>query len=100
MERAFLSLRQLSIASTLWLQVTTTVLWPFFQDYPVEPVPERELLGFVMQGKINRDRHTDHPAGHHSIRTNQFPPPPSPIFFTGRMPFLPPNQQRQSTEGN
>jgi len=25
----------------------------------------------------------------------------SPLsFFTGRMPFLPPNQQRQSTEGN
>jgi len=22
-----------------------------------------------------------------------------PVFFTGRMPFLPPNQQRQSTEG-
>jgi len=22
-----------------------------------------------------------------------------PYFFTGRMPFLPPNQQRQSTEG-
>jgi len=28
------------------------------------------------------------PAPHHSV------------FFTGRMPFLPPNQQRQSTEGN
>jgi len=28
----------------------------------------------------------DTPAPHHSI-------------FTGRMPFLPPNQQRQSTEG-
>jgi len=27
------------------------------------------------------------PASHHSK------------FFTGRMPFLPPNQQRQSTEG-
>jgi len=27
------------------------------------------------------------PAPHHSV-------------FTGRMPFLPPNQQRQSTEGN
>jgi len=28
------------------------------------------------------------------------PPPQSPTrFFTGRMPFLPPNQQRQSTEG-
>ena len=25
---------------------------------------------------------------------------PSPIFFTGRMPFLLPNQQCQSTEGN
>jgi len=23
----------------------------------------------------------------------------SPLVFTGRMPFLPPNQQRQSTEG-
>ena len=25
---------------------------------------------------------------------------PTTQFFTGRMPFLPPNQQRQSTEGN
>ena len=24
---------------------------------------------------------------------------PTTLFFTGRMPFLPPNQQRQSTEG-
>jgi len=23
-----------------------------------------------------------------------------PHIFTGRMPFLPPNQQRESTEGN
>jgi len=53
----------------------------------------------VVQGKINRGRHTDQPAGRHSIRTNQCPPLPSPIFFTGRMPFLPPNHQRQSTEG-
>jgi len=27
------------------------------------------------------------------------PPPQPPRNFTGRMPFLPPNQQRQSTEG-
>ena len=27
------------------------------------------------------------------------PDPPTTQFFTGRMPFLPPNQQRQSTEG-
>jgi len=46
----------------------------------------RERLDFMVQGKINRDRHTDHPAGRHSIRINQSPPPPSqpppsPPFF-------------------
>jgi len=59
----------------------------------------REFLDFMVQGKINRGRHTDHLAGHHSIWTNQCPPPPTPHFFTGRMPFLSPNQQRRSTEG-
>jgi len=29
----------------------------------------RELLDFMVQGEINRGRHTDHPAGRHSIRT-------------------------------
>jgi len=56
---------------------TTTVLRPFFKDYPGEPVPEKKLLDFMVQGKINRGRHTDHPAGRHSNRTNQCPPPPS-----------------------
>jgi len=43
----------------------------------------RELLDFMVQGKINWGRHTDHPAGCHSIRTNQCLPPPSPhIFYT------------------
>ena len=41
----------------------------------------RELLDFVVQGKINKGRHTDHPARRHSIRTNQCPPPPSPTFI-------------------
>jgi len=36
----------------------------------------RELLDFMVQGKINRGKHTDHPAGRHSIQTNQCPPPP------------------------
>jgi len=59
----------------------------------------RELLDIMVQGEINRGRHTDHPAGRHSIRTNQCPPPPSPkYYFMGRIPFLPPNQQCQSTE--
>jgi len=38
----------------------------------------RELLGFMVQGKIDRGRHTDYPAGRHSVRTNhsahQHPP--------------------------
>jgi len=38
---------------------------------------KRELLDFMVQGKINRGRHTDHLAGRHSIRTNQCPPPSS-----------------------
>jgi len=41
----------------------------------------RELLNFMVQGKINRGRHIDHPAGRHSIRTKQCPPPPPPHFL-------------------
>jgi len=41
----------------------------------------RELLDFMVQRKINRGRHMDHPAGRHCIRTYQCPPPPSPIFY-------------------
>jgi len=33
-----------------------------------------------------------------SLQTDNHSSTP-PLFFTGRMPFLPPNQQRQSTEG-
>ena len=46
----------------------------------------RELLDFMVQGKINRGRHTDHPAGRHSIRTNQCPPPPFPHFLQAGCP--------------
>jgi len=34
-----------------------------------------------------------------SIQTDKHASTPPLSFFTGRMPFLPPNQQRQSTEG-
>jgi len=77
----------------------TSVLRRFFRDHLGWAGARRELLDFMEQGKINKGRHTDHPAGRYFIRTKQCPSPPSPIF-TGRMPFLPPNQQCQSTEGN
>jgi len=35
-----------------------------------------------------------------SLQTDNHVSIPPLSFFTGRMPFLPPNQQRQSTEGN
>ena len=81
---------------------TTTTPQPFYALFPGPPGwagTRIELLDFMVQGKINRGRHTDHPDGHHSNRTNQCPPPLPPNFFTGRMPFLLPNQQYQSTEG-
>ena len=34
-----------------------------------------------------------------SLQTGNHASTPPLSFFTGRMPFLPPNQQRQSTEG-
>jgi len=35
-----------------------------------------------------------------SLQTDNHASTPVTQFFTGRMPFLPPNQQHQSTEGN
>ena len=44
----------------------------------------QKRLDFMVQAEINRGiRHTDHPAGRHSIRTNQYSPLPSPIYFYG-----------------
>jgi len=45
----------------------------------------RELLDFIVQGKINTGRNTDHPAGCHSIRTNQCLHHP-PIFLQAGCP--------------
>jgi len=44
----------------------------------------RELLDFMVQRKINRGRHNDHPAGRHSIWTNQCPLAPDNICTTKR----------------
>jgi len=62
---------------------TTTILrvTALFPGPPGWDSARRELLDFMVQGKINRGRHTDHPAGRHSIWTKQCPPPPSPIFY-------------------
>jgi len=77
----------------------TTELWPFFWDHPVEPVPEENFLTLWCKGRlIEADRLTIRlgatPSGLTSAHVHH-----PPVFFTGRMPFLPPNQQCQRTEG-
>ena len=51
----------------------------------------------MVQGEINRGRHTDHPAGRHSIQTYQHPPSPSPHIFY-RPDALPAAQPTASTQ--
>ena len=53
-----------------------------FPGPPGWAIARREPLDFMVQGKINRGRHTDHLAGRHSIRTKQCPPPPFPHFYS------------------
>jgi len=72
----------------------------FFRDHPGEPLPEENFWTLWCKGRlIEADTPTIRlgatPSGLTSA-TSTIPP----FFFTGRMPFLPPNQQRQSTERN
>ena len=41
----------------------TTVLWPFFRDYPAQPCQKKSSSGFYGAREGNRGRHTDHPDG-------------------------------------
>jgi len=85
-------------------QSTTTVLprpfyGPFFRDHKGEPVPEENFWTLWCKGRLTQaDTLTIQlgatPSGLTSANLHH-----PPVFFTGRMPFLPPNQQCQSTEG-
>jgi len=77
----------------------TTVLRPFFRDHPGEPVPKENFLTLWCKGRLT-EAHTPTiriGATLSGLSSAHLRHPP---FFTGRMPFLPPNQQCQSTEGN
>ena len=80
--------------ATLWAQcVTPPQLFkrPFLQDHPGEPVPEENFWALWCKGRLT-EADTDHPAGRHSIRTSQCPPPPSPHFLQAGCPSChPPN---------
>jgi len=75
-------------------------LTAFVWDYPGRPVPAEKFFWIfmeqekIMETKVPTVRVGATPTG----LTATSPHNPSKVF-TGRMPFLPPNQQRQSTEG-
>jgi len=78
---------------------TTTVLFygPFSGTTQVSWCQKR-TSGLYGAREDNRGRHTDHPARHHSIRTNQCLPAPVPIFFY-RPDALPATQRTASKHG-
>ena len=78
---------------------TTTILWPFFRDHPGDLMPEENFWALWCKGRLTEAdtltiRLGATPSG--LTRAHLHHPP----FFSGQMPFLPPNQQCQSTEGN
>jgi len=88
------------ICNTTTTTTTTTVLRPFFRDHPGEAVPEENFWTLWGKGRLTEaDTLTIRLAATPSGLTSAHLHHP-PIFFTGRMPFLPPNQQCQCTEGN
>jgi len=81
----------------------TSVSRPFVRDYP-------SRISRYQKGKTNQDfteaRDSEwqwHQLGYMqvctSLQTDNHASTQPLTFFTGRMPFLPPNQQHQSTEG-
>ena len=96
------------VSRTLSLTLQQTFLPPhhhnrftaLFQGPPGEPVPEEYFWTLWCKGRLTEAdtptiRLCATPSGLTSAHLHHLP-----IFFTGRMPFLPPNQQHQSTEGN
>ena len=72
---------------------------PFFGTTGVSRRQKKSSSGIYGARENNRGRHTDHPAGRRSIRTNQRPPPSSPIFSRpDAVPACRPTKS-QSTEG-
>jgi len=83
--------------------LTTTTPQPFselfFQDHPGQPVPEDNFWTLWCKGRLTEaDTLTIRLGATPFELTSAHLHPP--YFFTGRVPFLPPNQQCQSTEGS
>ena len=95
----YLEIRHLEIGQHT--HTHTPVLWPFVRDYPGEPVRKRKnRSGFYWSKRQWVAMASAGPYASLHLAPDRYHTSSSPLsFFTGRMPFLPPNQQRQSTEG-
>jgi len=71
-----------------------------FRDHPGEPLPEENFWTLWCKGRLTKADTLTMQLGATSSRLTSAHLHHPPIFFTGRMPYLLPNQQRQSTEGN
>ena len=88
----FFSIGRKDITTT----TTTTISQPYVQDYPGELVPEGQtILDFAETNMMGWQWHQ---LNHMQAICTSLQHLISQIF-TGRMPFLTPNQQRQRTEG-
>jgi len=93
------------VPSSRWVEVQE--LSEFVSNKAVSGTTQ---VGRYQNGKINLDfteaRDSEwqwHQLGHMQVSTSlqtDNHASTSPLSFTGRMPFLPPNQQRQSIEGS
>jgi len=90
----------------VWIEtcklVTTITPLPFYGPFPGPPGSagaRKELLDFMVQEEINRGRHTDHPAGCHSIWTKQCPLH-HPIFLRVGCPSCRPTNSVKALKAN
>ena len=105
-----------SVCMTMTESVTDRLAWGCLREHTYIHPFNRPFYGTTQvsryqKGKTNLDfteaRDSEwqwHQLGHMqvctSLQTDNHAITPPLSFFTGRMPFLPPNQQRQSTEDN
>ena len=77
---------------------TTTVLRPFFREHPGEPVLEENFWSLWCKVRLTKADTPTHPAGCHSIWTNQCPAPPSPpqlFYMPDALPAAQPTVSKQ-----
>jgi len=86
----------------IWLQLLLQLFYgplDFVHHYLGEPVPEKNQSGFTGAKDSEWQWHQLSQMQICTLPQREPCQHPTAEFFTGQMPFLPPNQHRQSTKG-